>query len=131
MDKKQLKKKLEKIAKNFIKERDNYTCQRCEKRVEGTDCHASHVIPVSLDGWLAHDSLNMKVLCRKCHIDFWHAYPLQAKEWFEKKFPLRAAYLDSQHNENRTRGPIPASYYENEIDRIKFLSNVRDNQSLL
>ena len=61
-EKRKLKDKLEKIVKKIVKERDNYTCQKCGKFVEGVNCHASHVIPVSRDGRLAFDPLNRPIV---------------------------------------------------------------------
>ena len=51
--KRKLKDKLEKIVKSIVKIRDKNICQKCLKKVEGANCHASHVIPVSRDGRLA------------------------------------------------------------------------------
>ena len=39
-------KKLVAKAKKCVKYRDNYTCQKCNKYVEGSNCHASHVLNV-------------------------------------------------------------------------------------
>lgn len=88
-------KKLDDTVKQLVKIRDNYTCQKCHKVVTGTNCHASHVIPVSSGNKLRWDLLNLKVLCYHDHINWWHKNPLEACEWFKNKFPDRWAYLES------------------------------------
>lgn len=92
----QLKKKLELLIKNEVKQRDNHTCQHCGKIVEGADCHASHVIPVSRSQRLAYDIINLKVLCYHCHLNWWHKNPTEAGQWFRNKFPERMKYLEEQ-----------------------------------
>ena len=94
-----LKKELSKLVKDFIKKRDNHTCQYCGKKVEGNNCHASHIIPVSHGNVLSFDPLNMKVLCYHHHINWWHKNPMKSAEWFKQKFPERWEYL--QNNKNK------------------------------
>lgn len=94
-----LKKKLEVLVKDYVKKRDDYTCQRCGKKVEGANCHASHVIPVSRSGYLQFDPLNMKVLCYHDHINWWHKHPIEAGKWFTDTFPERWEYLEELHKQ--------------------------------
>jgi hypothetical protein len=89
----QLRLKLDKLVKQIVKERDNFTCQYCGKKVEGSNCHASHVIPVSAGLRLAYDTINLKVLCYHDHLNWWHRNPLQATKWFQARFPERYEYL--------------------------------------
>jgi len=93
------KKRLEILVKDYVKVRDNYTCQRCGKKVEGSNCHASHVIPVSRSGRLQFDPLNMKVLCYHDHINWWHKHPIEAGEWYTDTFPDRWEYLKAIHKQ--------------------------------
>ena len=92
-----LKKKLEKLVKDYIKKRDAYICQHCHVGVEGSNCHASHVIPVSRSGYLQFEPLNMKVLCYHCHLNWWHKHPIEAGKWYTDTFPERWEYLNSLH----------------------------------
>lgn len=92
-----LKKKLEKLVKDYVKKRDNYTCQRCGLVLEGVNCHASHVIPVSRSGYLQFDPMNMKVLCYHDHINWWHKHPIEAGKWYTDTFPERWEYLSKLH----------------------------------
>ena len=91
-----LKKKLEDFVKREVKERDNWTCQRCNKQVEGLNAHGSHVIPVSASQRLRFDLLNIKCLCYHCHIQWWHKHPIDARDWFKNKFPERFKYLQKE-----------------------------------
>lgn len=88
--------KTEKAVKNYVKARDNYTCQWCGKYLAGSNAHASHVIPVSAGNQFRYDPLNLKCLCFHCHINVWHKNPVMAGEWFKAKFPERHKYLFSQ-----------------------------------
>ena len=116
-----LKKKLEKLVKDYVKRRDDYTCQRCGKFVDGTNCHASHVIPVSRSGFLQFDPKNMKVLCYHDHINWWHKHPVEAGAWFTDKFPERWGYLERIHKERRK--PMKADELQEKIDYYKELLN--------
>jgi len=89
-----IKKTLDKLVKDYVKERDNYTCQKCGKKVEGSDCHASHIFPVGRCSILEFEPLNMKVLCMSCHLWWWHKNPVEAAAWIEFKFPDRVAILN-------------------------------------
>lgn len=89
-----IKKQLDKLVKDYVKERDNYTCQHCGAKVEGSNCHASHIFPVGSCSILQFEPLNMKVLCYHCHINWWHKNPIEADEWIKQKFPDRVAILN-------------------------------------
>ena len=93
------KKRLEKLVKDYVKHRDNYTCQHCHKIVEGMNCHASHVIPVSRSGYLQFDPINMKAMCYHCHINWWHKHPVESGQWYRDTFPERWEYLENLHKQ--------------------------------
>ena len=117
--KKLLMKRLEKLVKDYVKKRDDYICQRCGKTVEGTNCHASHVIPVSRSGYLQFDPLNMKVLCYHDHINWWHKHPVEAGKWFTDTFPERWEYLNKLHVQRLK--PMTATELQDRIDYYKSL----------
>ncbi len=129
-ERQKLKKKLEGLVKKFVKIRDNYTCQYSGEKVEGTNCHASHVIPVSRDGRLAFDPLNMKVLSYHNHINGWHKHPTEFGVWFREKFPDRMKYLEEKYLQNQKKGGIEIKWLESEIDKytklLKDLDEVND-----
>ena len=93
-DRKKLIDQLDKLSKQLVYQRDNYTCQRCGKN-DGRDYQASHVIPVSAGQKLRWDIQNMKVLCYHCHLNWWHKNPIEASDWFKKTFPHRVEYLEA------------------------------------
>ena len=112
-----LKKELMILVKTAIKIRDNYTCQYCGLKVEGSNCHASHVIPVSAGNRLAFDPLNLKVLCYHHHINWFHKNPLESGEWFRTKFPERWEYLKVHRNE---------VVHWKETDYIRMIEEMKD-----
>lgn len=114
-----LKKTLEHLVKEYVKKRDNYTCQRCGKKVEGVNCHASHVIPVSRSSNLQFDPMNMKVLCYHDHINWWHKHPIEAGKWFTDTFPERWEYLEAKYR----LAPVPTKEWqlEEQIEKYKSL----------
>jgi 5-methylcytosine-specific restriction endonuclease McrA len=115
-EKRKLKDKLEKIVKEIVKIRDEYKCQHCHKQVSGVDCHGSHVIPISRDGRLAFDPLNIKVLCYHCHLNWWHKHPIESGEWFTSTFPERWYYLERKYQQNAKGGSIPIAWYKEQIE---------------
>lgn len=117
--KKPLIKNLDKLVKDFVKERDNYTCQRCGKFLQGSDCHASHVIPVSRSGYLQFDPLNMKVLCMHDHLHWWHKHPIEAGKWYTDTFPERWEYLEALHKQRLK--PMNVVELQEKIDYYKGL----------
>ena len=115
-DRKKLKDKLEKVVKALVKARDNRICQKSGEQVEGANCHASHVIPVSRDGRLAFDPENLKVLSFHNHINWWHKHPTESGKWFREKFPQRMESLEKKHLENQTKGPIKMAWLEEQLE---------------
>jgi len=89
-----IKKDLDKLVKDYVKERDNYTDQRTGEKVTGSNCHASHVFPVGSCSLLQFEPLNIIVLSYHNHINWWHKNPIEAAEWFAQKFPDRLAILN-------------------------------------
>jgi hypothetical protein len=86
-------KKLDDIAKGFAKERDGYICQRSGERVEKSNAHGSHVVPVSAGHTLRWDLKNIKCLSYHNHINWWHKNPTESGEWFKETFPERWEYI--------------------------------------
>lgn len=99
-------------AKKKIKERDNYTCQKCYKQLEGKSCQGSHVIPMGRCGnnALAWDENNIKVLCGYCHLRWWHAHPMEASEWFKERFPERWEYIQNFETKKLSSADIQELY---------------------
>jgi 5-methylcytosine-specific restriction endonuclease McrA len=117
-ERKRIKTKIEKLVKEYVKKRDNYICQKCGRKVDKTNCHASHVIPVSADGRMAFEPLNLKVLCFHCHINWWHKNPTESGVWFKEKFPQRFERLEEIRAENRLKGKIHISEYNERLEEL-------------
>ena len=118
-ERRKLKDKLEKLVKDFVRERDQHTCQKCKRQVYGANCHASHVIPVSRDGRLAFDVLNLKVLCFHHHMNWWHKNPAASGPWFIATFPERWEYLQAKLLEHAGLGTIHIDWFEDRIAELE------------
>ena len=118
LSRKGLIKKLDKLAGDKIRSRDNFTCQYCNKSVSGSDCHVSHVIPRSKGYALRWDLRNLKVLCMRDHLHWWHKNPLEANKWFEAKFPDRAKYL-WEHRNDIVRGNERDEFLESKLKELQ------------
>lgn len=88
-----LKRECDALVKRIVSIRDRDICQKCGKEVYGSNRQRSHVIPVSAGNKLAFDPMNIKVLCLRDHLQWWHLNPLEAMQWFKQKFPERFEYL--------------------------------------
>jgi len=95
-NRKKLIDKLDDLAREYIRLRDNYTCQMCGKKVEKNNAHCSHVVPKSHGNRLRWDVMNLKLLCYHCHINVWHKSPVDAGLWFIERFPERYVYLEAE-----------------------------------
>ncbi len=43
---------------------------------------------------------NLKSLCFRCHLLWWHKNPLEASAWYKKAYPKNAEYLRKKSMEN-------------------------------
>lgn len=77
-------------------ERDGRICTKCGVTHLTHQIQASHVHSKGTKLFLAADPLNIKPLCSHCHIHWWHSNPIEAAEWFKKKFPDRYDYLQKR-----------------------------------
>jgi len=82
--------KLKQLRAQVIFKRDGGRCVRC-----GSDkgISPSHVYPQGRYPRMAWIMINIKTLCWSCHFNWWHKHPLEAKEWFDEKYPGRAEQL--------------------------------------
>lgn len=112
-----LRTKLDKLIKKYVKERDFYTCQHCGKKLEGSNCHGSHVIPVSAGLLWAYDPENIITLCFHCHINWWHKNPMEASDWFKDRYPREWKYIQKIKEERKTR-PIKDFELQELLDKL-------------
>jgi len=83
------RKKLVMKAKEKARERDKNKCVWCGNDGRTKQLHGSHVFPEGRYPSLSADVENIKMLCAYCHLRRWHESPVEAMEWFKKKYPER------------------------------------------
>lgn len=84
-----IRREKDKEWKNKIKERDNYICQRCNKKLVGINCQAAHIIPKSFHEY-RWEILNGITLCWSCHEVgkfSCHKNPIYFSMWLKKNKP--------------------------------------------
>lgn len=113
-----VRKECEDLAKKIAKARDKYICQMCDKKVEGSNAHGSHVVPVSHGNQFRFDPMNIKCLCGNCHLRVWHKNPIESSEWFKNKFPDRYDYLFGKPHESVK---FTRADYDEMIERYKII----------
>ncbi len=92
---KKLTEKLDKLCLGIIRLRDKNTCQKCGKKIYGSNSHPCHVIPKGNGASMRRfDLLNIFLGCTHCHLQWWHLNILEAAQWFENRWPARSAYLE-------------------------------------
>lgn len=96
------RKKCVEEAKKKAKERDNYVCQRCFKKVEGSNAHGSHILNEGSYPLISAEPDNIITLCYRDHINWWHKCPHDASEWFNEKWPGRIKELRAMNEEKKT-----------------------------
>lgn len=90
-----------KLHSSLVRERSNWTCERCHKKYEkgSQGLHCSHVFSRAA----AHTAFlpdNAFALCFNCHLYWWHSNPIEAAEWAESK--LGQDTLDTLRREYHT-----------------------------
>ena len=83
--------KLDDIIREMVRLRDKGICQKCG----GQGSHVSHVVPRTNKG-LRWDMDNVKLLCVRCHLYWWHKDVADAWTWFQAEFPYRADRIQSK-----------------------------------
>jgi len=95
-------KRLDGLLREVIRLRDEDTCQKCGKKVYGSNSQPSHVIPKSQSLLLRWNLWNVKLLCNACH-RWWHLNPLDSAFWFRQTWPVRNLLLqEHKHNIGRS-----------------------------
>jgi 5-methylcytosine-specific restriction endonuclease McrA len=87
---KTVKRRLNRLIHEILVLRDG-CCQYCGRTGDGL--HASHVMNKGRWRNLEFDLINLKLLCYKCHINWWHKEPKEPADWFIAKWPHRWKYL--------------------------------------
>lgn len=83
----QLKKKLWKEIRAYIRRRDNSTCWLCHQHIVGSNLHTSHILPKGEYPGYEFEDWNLKALCMTCHLRRWHRNPLVVASNFFQMYP--------------------------------------------
>lgn len=75
------KKELDKLFSLVIRERDDYTCQKCGTRNKHVQC--AHIFSRS-NLSVRYELLNGITLCYYCHLNWCHRKPLEWTEWVKE-----------------------------------------------
>ena len=85
-------KSLKKLLRRIVILRDKEQCAHCGR--SGIVLHLSHVKGEGAWPRLKFEPLNVKLLCVKCHLYYWHKDVTEATHWFEEKYPSRIEHLN-------------------------------------
>lgn len=80
------KAKLEKLLHEACVLRDGGKCVRCGRT---TTLQASHIYPKGTYQRMRYLLINLKTLCYRCHLFFWHKHPVAAAEWLKTALPAK------------------------------------------
>jgi len=75
--------KLKKLLHQLVVVRD----KKCLKCGANKILHASHIYPKGTYRHMEFEPDNLKALCFRCHLYWWHKNPIEAGEWFRKTYP--------------------------------------------
>ena len=97
-DRQKMKDKADTLAAWLCKRRDGYRCQNCGTQYQegdrGIEC--SHIVPRGYMATRWHP-LNLKTLCTRCHLYWWHSDPTESDLWANEFFGAeRLAFLNSR-----------------------------------
>jgi len=87
-----LRKNCVQTAKAIVKHMNGYRCEKCGVSGQIKQLQGSHIYPEGRYSSMSADLDNILCLCAGCHMwssDSWHENPLEASEWFRKKYPKR------------------------------------------
>lgn len=80
---------LDALAKKILIVSRGENCERCAD----IPVYSSHIFPKGTYKRMRWMTQNLLLLCYQCHMEFWHKHPMEAKRWFEEKFPGRYEQL--------------------------------------
>lgn len=92
------KKIIKELLREIVLRRYGERCLRCGRK-EGIQM--SHIYSVGAYKKLEYDEDNIKPLCIRCHLYWWHKNPMDAKDWIETVIPkerLQRLKLRAQSN---------------------------------
>lgn len=87
---------LKKLLHQLVVVRD----KKCLKCGNTKQIHASHIYPKGGYPHMKWMPRNLKALCFRCHLMWWHKNPIEACEWYKNTCPKNAKYLKKKSLEN-------------------------------
>ena len=91
---KKLTEKLDGLCRDIVRLRDDDICQKCRKKIYGSNSQPCHVVAKGNGANLRRfDLLNIFLGCMYCH-RWWHDNPTESGKWFANSFPARESYLE-------------------------------------
>jgi hypothetical protein len=86
---------LDKIWKEKVKQRDNFTCQVCNKKLLGKNCHSHHIIPKGIKTfrWDINNGITLCFQHHKVGIYSPHMNALWFTVWLRLNKPKQFKYL--------------------------------------
>lgn len=85
--KEKLRKKCVALAKKIARKRDDNKCVMCGNDGQFKQLHGSHIYSEGTHRAMSADVDNIVMHCANCHLRRWHENPIEAHEWFRKKYP--------------------------------------------
>lgn len=94
--------KLKKLLHQAVVGKYGKKCLRCGK----VGIQASHIYPKGVYKDMEWDIENLKPLCFRCHLEFWHKNPIEAHEWLKTVISAkRLASLKKKAQQNNGLKP--------------------------
>ncbi len=106
---KQQKSTLKKLLRQVALARDKW-CLKCGKT---DDLQCSHIYPVGTYRKMAYMADNVKILCRRHHLYWFHKHPIEAHEWLKTAIPKER--LDKLALRARTIDKKPINFMEEKL----------------
>lgn len=89
-----LTKQLDDLCRDIVRLIYEDTCQKCGKKVYGSNSQPCHVVAKGNGAsWRRWDLNNIFLGCNACH-RWWHNNILEAADWFKLMWPWRDEYLE-------------------------------------
>lgn len=118
------KKELNRLLHKLVRARDGEYCLRCGA---STYLQLSHIYPKGKHRKMEFEPENVKLLCRGCHLYWWHKSPIEAWRWLETVLPKdRIKRLDFRANtvdKSRFDFRLHKLFLESEIKRFSYGKN--------
>lgn len=98
------KREADKLARQFVLDRDAWTCQRCGSGGAGV-AQWAHILSRSALA-IRWDPDNSLVLCARCH-QFFTLRPIDWQDWVDERYPGRWDLLRARRRNAEARGDKP------------------------